>query len=465
MAMFQLVTWAQQAVSLDEVRQAGLHVIHITTVNGEEPQGKIIANPYAPTETFNYTYTNKVPCRIVITMGGDSLYDSGDYEEDAGGATIRINGNTTAYYSEPLNMPYKLKLEKSRDLLLRGDDQLYADKHWRLLKDAMSLNTITGLHLSRLIGMEWTAAYMPCNVVINGDYRGCYLLMETVRRNNRCRISTDKQTGFIVERDPYWWKEEKYFATSWYEQAISYRWTWKYPSEEDVTEETELAVSDCINSAEKAIKDGSYTEHLDTASFARWLLAHDILGTRDSGGSNMFIKKYDDTASSLLQMPCLWDFDSSFEMAAGSYSRLHTSANAYFSTLFQSNNKAFARAYVRLWNDIKDRLCTQLLSFIDNYSHSEEAMALDASRRLYNKRWAVAYPTVASDAHSVTAWLQSHLSLLDAAIQQIDTISTNEVIPIPVRNAEKQCYDLVGRRLTKGRQGLCIQKGKIYFVK
>lgn len=441
---------AQTTVSLNEVREAGLRVVEITTLDGEEPQGEAIRNPYSPqSDNYNFIYTNIVPCQIVITLAGDTLFDSGPYVADSSGATIRINGNTSAYYSDKLNMPYKLRLERKDDMLCRGDNERYADKSWRLLKDAVSLNTIIGLKVSQLIGMEWTAQYVPCNVIINGDYRGCYLLTETVKRNNKCRISTDKHTGYIVERDPYWWKEDKYFLTGWYQNSTTYRWTWKYPDEEDLTAEKEAYITQYINASEQAIREGGYGAYIDTASFARWLLAHDILGTYDSGGSNMFFKKYDETTESRLEMPCLWDFDSNFSVTTGSFSRLHTSANAYFSSLLASPDKSFSRAYVRLWNEKKADLQQQITTFINDYQASDEAQALDRSRKLYNKRWGYNYAGVAANTKEALTWMQTHFSLLGKNIETIDTTSTDGIHCTPLEDAEKKYYDLRGIQLSK----------------
>lgn len=445
MAMLLSNMEAQTTISLDEVRKAGLRVVDITTLNGEEPQGQLIEYSGNDEILYNYIYTNIVPCRIVITNENDTLYDSGEYEKNVGGASIRINGNTTAYYSNELNMPYKLKLEKKSDLLCRQDDVRYADKHWRLLKDAVTLNTIIGLQMSQLIGLEWTAGYVPCNVIINGDYRGCYLLMETVRRNNNCRISTDKETGYIVERDPYWWKEASYFCTPWYENSNNYRWTWKYPDEEDVSFEQEEYIKQYITEAEEAIREGQYENYIDVVSFAKWLLAHDILGTYDSGGSNLYIKKYDNTSNSLLEMPCLWDFDSNFRMAVGTFSRLHTSANAYFSTMFNSSDDTFAQTYISLWNENKERLKQLITSFITDYKTSDEGKALDISRKLYNKRWGFNYSTVTADSQRALRWFNSHFDLLDNQIQNINNSIHDTFIE---RTAQKH-YDLRGIQLDR----------------
>lgn len=442
---------SQTIITPSEVKQAGLYIIEITTVDGEEPQGEMIESPYQP-DSYNFTYSNKVPCRIVISLSNDTLYDSGPYVKKSNGATIRINGNTTALYSEPLNMPYKLKLEKAADLLCRGNDPLYGDKHWRLLKDAVSLNTIVALKLSQLIGMEWTPAYIPCNVIINGDYRGCYLLMEAVKRNNLCRIDCDKLTGTIVERDPYWWKESNFFSSNWYcdETNSMYRWTWKYPDEEDLNETIEQYIQQYIKDAEQSIENGNYNEYIDIESWSKWLLAHDILGTRDSGGANMYFKKYDNTKNSYLEMPCIWDFDSSYDVTPGSFSRLHTSSNAYFNTLFNSDNKEFAKRYVDLWNEKKIDMISQLTAFINEYANSSEATSLEASRKLYNRRWGYQYESIENDIKLTKQWLEKHIEPLNQNINSIDITSTDlnkGISTLSDHNHHRQYYNLNGIKI------------------
>lgn len=124
---FTTYLYSQQAISLDEVRKAGLYVVEIETINNEEPEGLIITKP--GTEGENMTYKNKVPCRIVISLDENILYDSGPYLKNTSGAIIRITGNTSAYFSDPLNMPYRIKLETASDLLCRGNNDVYKDKN------------------------------------------------------------------------------------------------------------------------------------------------------------------------------------------------------------------------------------------------------------------------------------------------------------------------------------------------
>ena len=442
---------SQTTVSLDEVKQAGLHIVEITTIDGEEPQGKIITHPNNP-DNYNMTYLNKVPCRIIVKKDNETLYDSGPYEKKSSGATIRVNGNTSAYYSHPLNMPYKIKLEKAADLLCRGNDSKYKDKEWRLLKDAVSLNTMIGFKVSQLLDLESTPAYIPCNVIINGDYRGCYLLMETMKQNESCRINCDKQTGYIIEKDPYWWKETRYFSSNWYKDDNVYRWTWKYPDSDEVNEEQETYIKQYIVSMEESLSNGNYESYIDIMSFAKWILVHDIIGTRDSWGSNMFIKKYDNTDNSQLQLPCVWDFDSSYDITPGSFSLLHTQENEYFYALFNSSNRVFATTYITLWNDKKKEIVNKLYDFLNEYPNSDEAKALDISRALYNERFDYHYSTVNEDIQLINNWLQNHIDLLDQNIQLIDKSTNISINKTGINNTHNTYYNLNGMKQYKPKK-------------
>ena len=92
-----------------------------------------------------------------------------------------------------------------------GRGSTYADKDWALLKnDWCNLNTLVSLELCRLMGQPWTPAMKYVNLVFNGDYRGLYMLSETVERNKDCRINVGKD-GYVIESDPYWWNEDLSF--------------------------------------------------------------------------------------------------------------------------------------------------------------------------------------------------------------------------------------------------------------
>ncbi len=389
-----------------------LPLLHITTVDGELPTCDYVEHP---TGAFGRSITNatKVPGRIVITLLGDTVYDSGDYVKGVSGMTIRINGNTSAYYD---NKPYKIKLQAKADLLNRGDETC-EDKEWRLLRDDRQLHAMVGFMVSELVGMQYTPHYQFCNVMINGEYRGVYVLVESIKRNTSCRIDV-KKTGYIVERDAYWWNEDVSFKSTFFADN-RYGWTFKYPDKDDVTQEQIDYIQGCIIDAEASIDAGTYDENFDVPSMAAWLLAHDILSTWDSGGSNLFMAKRDTTASSLLTMVCMWDFDSNRRTGTNSWSRYHSGDDFYFEKLLASENTAFSHAYSAKWAELKDSLLANINSRLDAFAASPTAAALDASRKYHSEIYGSTLYSVDTNVSTYKAFFNSHLTWLNNNITPV----------------------------------------------
>ena len=451
---------------IEAISQLGLKTVSIYTADGEEPTCDFVE---APEGCMGMTCINatKVPCRVIINDADNILYDSGDYKKSESGATIRINGNTSAYFAVGENRPYKIKLQKKADLLDRHDDR-YADKDWRLIKDAITLNTIIGLRISQLLDFSWTPCYTPCNLFINDDYKGCYLLIESVERNADCRINVDKKTGYIVERDPYWWAETQYFDTDFFASSKAYRWTWKYPDEDDVTEEQTDYIRQYINQAEQSVSNGNYQQFIDVESFAKWVLAHDILGTRDSGGSNLYLAKQDNTDNSLLKIPCIWDFDSNFQMMPGDFSKIHEhTSDFYYHQLFNSSNKAFVRAYKNIWNRLQPTLLADITKYIKAYTESDEGKALNASRQYHFKRWdyGIDMVRIVDDAEEALEWFNSHLYLINEKINALDDTEAAIQHTSADKHHNNEIYCLTGIKTKTDNKGIYIKNRKKYVVR
>jgi len=387
----------------------GLPVVWIKTVDDEEP---LYEDADAPEGCLGGSIRNatKVPGRIVVQDGNGIIYDSGKYVAKRSGMTINVRGNWSARRPKK---PFKIKLQAKADLLGRADGR-FSDKDW-LLMPFFSLNSMIGLKVNELMGLQWTPQYRFVNLIFNGESRGLYMLMESVERNADCRLDVDKHTGYIIELDPYWWKEDRYAQAS-FEESLNY--TFKYPDEKDLTTNQFDYIQKVLSDAEESTRNGSYQDKIDVESFARWMLAHDILGNTDGAGSNIFLTKHDNTRASLLKMGCLWDFD--VIMKSEGWDEIH--GRYFFKGLFASENKAFVRRYASLWKENKENVFDELRRYLDNYLSSELCQAVDASIELNNERWAaLMYPlplsaTFVQDATSYLtkrkAWLEENLTTL-----------------------------------------------------
>ena len=426
----------------------GLPVLDIRTVGDEEPTYTTV---YPPEGAFGIgSRATAVPARMVMLTQEDTLFDSGEYAKGASGMTIRVRGNTS---SRGLITPYKIKLQKKADLLLRGDDEKFADKDWVLI-DGDKLNTILGYKIATLMGMTWTPAYEIVHVVLNGQLRGVYLLMESVKRNTRCRINVSKSSGYIFEQDAYWWNEDTY-----YKSIANRYYTFKYPDEEDMTQQEFTYICNVIDTMERSFAKGSYEELIDVPSFARWLLTHDIIGSSDTAGSNIFLAKYDDTAESKITMPLLWDLDSSFKDPY-SWAGIHTSGYGVFPSLFRSPNPAFTQSYIGLWNEKSEYVFEEADAFLTSFLQSEKFRSLERSRQLMMKLFDRDDSTWDEDVRYCIGWFRQRKPWMEASIQEINKetgVQTTYSYPTPW---DGQFYDLTGRPATRGKQGLVIRNGR-----
>jgi hypothetical protein len=128
---------------------------------------------------------------------------------------MEIKGRGNYTWRDFNKKPYRIKLADKQPLM-----GLTKSKHFALLAhadDAQSkkgfMRNQVGFELSRMIGMDWTPATAPVEVVLNGDYIGLYFLTETIRVDkDRVNIveQEDEETdlaaitgGWLVEIDNY----------------------------------------------------------------------------------------------------------------------------------------------------------------------------------------------------------------------------------------------------------------------
>lgn len=386
---------------------ADIMVLWVNTVNGEEPTCDYVSPPPGNNGAGIRNCT-KVPGRLRVSLAGKRLYDSGDYVEDVSGMTLKIRGNTSAYASQK---PYKIKLQKKKDLLFRDDEKKYNDKEWVLIRGNANLNTLIGLETTKYLGFSWVPAMQYVNVVVNDDYRGLYCLVESYKRNEQCRADITER-GFLIEKDAYWWNEDLYFDTSGFPSNMKF--TFKYPDTDEIAIDQLTYIQAYVNNAEKAIKDGTYEKYLDVKTFASWLLFHDIYATLDCAGSNLYLAKKDMTSASKLEMLSPWDFDSIYWSGSmtQTWSNQHNYGAFYFPALLRNSNKAFLNEYKAQWASVRGELPSYIIGKIDAFIE-KYGDAIDESRKLNASRWGGSSGSVASDRRNLKAWMDRRVDFLD----------------------------------------------------
>ena len=395
--------------SEDKLLEIDMPLLVINTDGGEEPDYEVA---YPPPGCIGKSIKNasKVPGRLVMKLGSETLYDSGEYVKKESGLTVKIRGNTSVGGSQK---PYKLKLQKKADLLMLDDGVKRKNKDWVLLATTQNLKNDFGFLINEFVGMQWTPRYRYVNVMINDDYRGLYLLCESEDVDADCRIDVNEDTGFLIEHDPYWWNEDAYFKTK--TSPSTYGYTFKYPDPEDLTDEQLLAASNAMNRVEDSLLDGTYPKLIDVPSFAGWLLAHDLLGTYDGAGSNKYMTKFDDHDESKVMMANLWDFDTTM-LTSNEWAKIHTSASFVFPKLIASTNPAFRDEYRKQWLALR----AKILPLVDVAlaEIGDGAETLNAARKINRLRW-WSGEDVETEFDGIRDWYVTRIAWIDEHLSEM----------------------------------------------
>ena len=119
---------------------------------------------------------------------------------DAQPMLIRGRGNTTWSGGDPSNKnPYHLKfVEKQKPF------GLTSGKHWVLLANPLTGSMTTNAVAMCIAGLSHAAKanhIVPCDLYINGEYRGAYNFTEKVRMANNSVDVADESTATLLELD------------------------------------------------------------------------------------------------------------------------------------------------------------------------------------------------------------------------------------------------------------------------
>lgn len=432
-------------------------LLEINTVDGEEPTCDVVSPPEGAGGS-GITNATKVPASMKIIKNGETLYDSGEFVNKESGLTLKIRGNTSA---KKQKKPYKLKLQKKADLLFR-DDKKYKDKDWVLLRTGASLITPIGFWTSELFEQEWTPAHEIVNVWMNGTYRGLYILCEQVTVNSDSRINIDKNEGYVVECDAYWWTEDIYFPSTLIEPGMKF--TYKYPDPDDITEEWHQAVSSDVIAREASILNGTYDEYYDCESFAKWLIAWDLLGGADMAGANMYMVKKD--AYSKITMGPLWDFDQALKLG-NNWIAGHHNDIFYFHRMLESDNDSFRKAFYNVWREkgqtVTDGLIERINAFADSPAAADYQRSLDLQEEcgISVDSWQPYVGDLEFMRDYSTEYLAKRAEWINAQINEVTGVCDVTVDD----QKQEDTFDILGRKISNDTPGMQIRAGKKIFVR
>ena len=225
-----------------------------------------------------------------------------------------VRGRGNASWDQFPKKPYRLKFKSKQSPL----GAPASAKKWTLISnysDKSLMRNILAFEASRRIGQAYTPYCHPVDVIVNGEYRGCYQLCDQVEAAEGRVPAKD---GYLIEIDAYAWKEVSAFW-SWRGTPV----TIKHPDEDDITDSQRQHIESFFNQMETAALGEDFTDlekgyrkYLDLESFLRNLLVGDFCGNTDLLWS---VYMYKDAKDGKLYAGPTWDHDLSFDNDYRSY--------------------------------------------------------------------------------------------------------------------------------------------------
>ena len=219
--------------------------------------------------------------------------------------TTRERGNASRDFPKK---PWRIKFDKKQNVL----DAPAKAKKWTLINnygDKTLMRNLLAFELSRRMGMPYTPYGTAVDVLLNGEYKGCYQLCDQVEIDkNRVDITemtpSDNQGsaltgGYLIEVDAYANQEK-----SWFNSNKGNPVTIKSPDEDEITANQKQYIQNFFNRMEN-----QWATYLDVNTFLRHFLVGELSGNTDTYWSVFMYKQRDEN---LLHVGPVWDFDLAF---------------------------------------------------------------------------------------------------------------------------------------------------------
>lgn len=391
-----------------------LPTVSIHTYAGYDPRDKV----------------TEMPSNITIT------YDGGTRIQEY---PITARGRGNASWGFP-KKPWRIKFAdgKSHHMLKGSSMESPAKaKKWTLINnygDKTLMRNCLAFEVSKRLGAPYTPWCQPVDVIMNGEYKGCYQLCDQVSVDKNRVPVTEMETwdneepevtgGYLIEIDAYASQE-----SSWFTSNRGNPVTIKHPGDEDITTQQHNYIKGYFNLMESSVFASNYTDpengfrkYLDIESFMKHFLIGEFSGNMDTYWSVYMYKEREENQFHV--SPC-WDFDLAFDNDQRNYPVNGRSNWAYNGGSAAGNMKSFVSRLLgdneadkllnQLWRDNRKEGSLDektLVAYVDSM-----AQEMEASANLNFIRW----PILNSRVHQNVSALGSFEAEVDVLRNYIPT--------------------------------------------
>lgn len=353
----------------------------------------------------------EIPSKDYYLEGTLAVNGRGGYEDYTGKTEVKGRGNSTWGYPKK---PYRLKLNKKAEICGLGKAKNYVllANH---LDPTLMLNSVA-FKIGRLLELPFTNHAIPVDVVLNGIYKGSYLLTEQIEVKEN-RVDLDENNSVMWELDSYWDDEPKFKSTAFNLPVMV-----KDP--DLTTEQFEYWKKDfnafTTQFAKEPLEGNSYVDMIDIESVAKFLITFNLVHNMEiNHPKSVFLHK---ERNGKYVMGPIWDFDWAYDYEGTSnhFGRYNTplfssSMNGVGTAFFQRflQDSRVKTIYKRTWQDFKNNKLDALLQYVDDY-----AVILKPSVERNSELWENTR-SFDTKVKELKTWLRNRADYIDSEVSKL----------------------------------------------
>ena len=391
---------------------------------------------------------------------------------------VRERGNASRGFPKK---PYRIKFDKKQHVL----DAPAKAKKWTLINnygDKTLMRNLLAFELSRKMGMPYTPYGTAVDVLLNGEYKGCYQLCDQIEvksgRVDITEMTPEDNTGealtggYLIEVDAYAYDEMSMFTS-----AKGNPVTIKSPDDDAITTYQHEYIHQYFNKMEK-----QWSTYLDLNTFLRHFLVGELSGNTDTYWSTYM---YKDRGDDMIYTGPVWDFDLAFENDNRTYPIMNLTDYIYRTKgscagqmrSFVNNIVVYSSAakaqLLTIWDEVRQSGLTE--DYMIDYINAWE-QTLDESQQLNFMRWPIMnqyvhqnprlWGSYQAEVQNVRRYMKERIAWMDKKLGYV-YVPAGIDMATSEKKGDQTVYDLSGRPVnsTHLKAGLYISNGKKFVVK
>ena len=364
----------------DDIFCSHLPIVSINTNGAEIPGKPIYDSDY---HVINYTKASDGTTTIKATLDVADNEQENNHIADTknvGEVMIRVRGHSSRRFEKP---NYFIRFVNP-DGTSNPQSFLGMDAHheWALHGPFLDKTLIRNYMWYNISGeiMEYSPNVRFFELILNGEYRGVYLALETItsgKEGARLSLEVNKKdnsfSGYALRLD--WGDTEetkKLYPFTNYTTRAKTQHELVYPGTKNITPELSEAIKDEFSLFEKTIysydynnEKYGYKNYIDTLSFVDYFLINEFTCNYDAGSLSTYI--YKDTSGKYKM--CVWDFNSAcdtYQEQAMPTDEFRLNSGLWSQMLFMDNE--FTDTVIERYLELRKTVFSEeyLFGFIDD---------------------------------------------------------------------------------------------------